>query len=45
MALTVTNPGDAPIVFEEALHTCFAVGDVRQVSVAGPDGAISVTAI
>jgi len=39
MALTVTNPGDAPIVFEEALHTYFAVGDVRQVSVAGLEGA------
>jgi glucose-6-phosphate 1-epimerase len=39
MALTVTNPGDAPVVFEEALHTYFAVSDVRQVSVAGLEGA------
>jgi glucose-6-phosphate 1-epimerase len=38
MALTVTNPGDAPIAFEEALHTYLAVGDVRQVSVAGLEG-------
>ena len=37
-ALTVTNPGDAPITFEEALHTYLAVGDVRQVSVAGLEG-------
>ena len=42
MALTVTNPGDAPIVFEEALHTYFAVGDVRQVRVAGLEGATYV---
>jgi glucose-6-phosphate 1-epimerase len=39
MALTVTNPGDAPVVFEEAVHTYFAVSDVRQVSVAGLEGA------
>ena len=38
MALTVTNPADAPITFEEALHTYLAVGDVRQVSVAGLEG-------
>jgi len=39
MAFTVTNPGDAPITFEAALHTYLAVGDVRQVSVAGLEGA------
>jgi glucose-6-phosphate 1-epimerase len=39
MALTVTNPADAPITFEEALHTYLSVGDVRQVSVAGLEGA------
>jgi glucose-6-phosphate 1-epimerase len=39
MALTVTNRGDAPIAVEEALHTYFAVGDVRQVRVAGLEGA------
>ena len=38
MALTVTNPGGAPVTFEEALHTYFSVGDVRQVSVAGLEG-------
>ncbi len=42
MALTVTNRGDAPIAFEEALHTYFAVGDVRQVRVAGFEGATYV---
>jgi len=42
MALTVTNPGDAPITFEEALHTYLAVSDVRQVSVAGLEGATYV---
>ena len=39
MSLTVTNPADVPTRFEEALHTYFAVGDVRQVSVAGLEGA------
>ena len=39
MALTVTNPADVPVTFEEALHTYLAVGDVRQVSVAGLEGA------
>jgi glucose-6-phosphate 1-epimerase len=39
MALTVTSRGDAPITFEEALHTYFAVGDARQVRVAGLEGA------
>ena len=38
MALTVTNPADVPTTFEEALHTYLAVGDVRQVSVAGLEG-------
>jgi glucose-6-phosphate 1-epimerase len=42
MALTVTNPADAPATFEEALHTYLAVSDVRQVSVAGLDGATYV---
>jgi glucose-6-phosphate 1-epimerase len=42
MALTVTNPTDLPTTFEEALHTYLAVGDVRQVSVAGLEGAIYV---
>jgi glucose-6-phosphate 1-epimerase len=39
MALTVRNPSDTPAAFEEALHTYLAVGDVRQASVAGLEGA------
>ena len=39
MALTVTNRGEAPSTFEEALHTYFTVGDVRRVTVAGLGGA------
>jgi len=33
MALTATNPGEAPITIEEALHTYLSVSDVRRVSV------------
>jgi glucose-6-phosphate 1-epimerase len=39
MALSVTNPGTAPVTFEEAFHTYFSVGDVRHVSAAGLEGA------
>lgn len=39
MALEVTNDGDAPFTYEEALHTYLAVGDVRQISIEGLDGA------
>ena len=39
MALSVTNPAAAPVTFEEALHTYFTAGDVRQVAVAGLKGA------
>jgi glucose-6-phosphate 1-epimerase len=35
MELEVRNPADAPFTYEEALHTYFAVGDVRQASVDG----------
>lgn len=35
MTLETENSGAAPFQFEEALHTYFAVGDVRQVSVTG----------
>jgi glucose-6-phosphate 1-epimerase len=35
MQLTVANHGAAPLVFEEALHTYYAVGDVREVTVTG----------
>ncbi len=39
LTLTVTNTGDRPFTFEEALHTYFGVGDIRQVRVEGLDGA------
>jgi glucose-6-phosphate 1-epimerase len=40
MQLTVANGADAPLVFEEALHTYFAVKDVRQTAIRGlRDGA------
>ena len=39
MALSVTNRGEAPAAFEEALHTYFTVGDVRRAGVAGLQGA------
>ena len=35
LTLQVQNKGDAAFTFEEALHTYFAVGEVRQVSVTG----------
>jgi glucose-6-phosphate 1-epimerase len=35
MRLTVANGADMPLVFEEALHTYFAVADVRKVSTSG----------
>ena len=39
MQLTVANDGDAPLVFEEALHAYYAVGDVRRAPVSGLGGA------
>ena len=39
MALRVENLGHAPLTFEEALHSYFAVSDVRQVGVSGLAGA------
>ncbi len=35
MKLTVANDAEKPLVFEEALHTYFAVGDVREATVTG----------
>ncbi len=35
LQLTVVNDADTPLVFEEALHTYFAVADVHEVSVTG----------
>jgi glucose-6-phosphate 1-epimerase len=33
--LTVANLGDSPLQIEEALHTYFAVGDAKQISIIG----------
>ncbi len=38
MRLDVTNTGNSPLRAEEAFHTYFSVGDVRQVTVRGLDG-------
>ncbi len=42
MALTVANPTEGPLTIEEALHTYFAVSDVRRVGVEGLAGATFV---
>jgi D-hexose-6-phosphate mutarotase len=38
LALTVTNTGDAPLTFTEALHTYHHTGDAAQVRISGLDG-------
>jgi glucose-6-phosphate 1-epimerase len=38
MQLTVANDATPPLVFEEALHTYYAVADIHEVSVSGLDG-------
>lgn len=38
MDLEVRNDRDEPLMFEEALHTYFAVGDIRQASLTGLEG-------
>lgn len=38
MALTIKNTGASPLTFEEALHTYYAVSDVRNIAVAGLQG-------
>jgi glucose-6-phosphate 1-epimerase len=40
MQLTVGNDGDAPLVFEEALHTYYSVVDIHEATVAGLEGII-----
>jgi glucose-6-phosphate 1-epimerase len=39
MELETRNDGSEPFTYEEALHTYFAIGDIRQVSVSGLEGA------
>jgi glucose-6-phosphate 1-epimerase len=45
MRLAVANDSDAPLQFEEALHTYFAVGDIHEVSINGlePTGYVDKT--
>jgi glucose-6-phosphate 1-epimerase len=38
MELTVVNDANVPLVFEEALHTYYAVADIHEVAVDGLDG-------
>src|SRR5271170_595458 len=38
MQLTVANDGATPLVFEEALHTYYAVSDIHEVNATGLDG-------
>src|ERR1700754_2992176 len=38
MQLTVANDASAPLVFEQALHTYYAVADIHEVTVDGLDG-------
>ncbi len=38
ISLEVTNHGTEPMVFEEGLHTYFAVGDIHQVKTEGLEG-------
>ena len=42
MELEVQNYGKEPFIYEEALHTYFAVGDVRQASVSGLEGTLYI---
>ncbi len=39
VSLTTTNEGPDPVVVGEALHAYLAVGDVREITVTGLDGA------
>jgi glucose-6-phosphate 1-epimerase len=38
MQLTVGNDAEAPLIFEEALHTYYSVADVHEVNVTGLEG-------
>jgi glucose-6-phosphate 1-epimerase len=38
MQLTVANDASTPLVFEEALHTYYAVSDVHEINITGLDG-------
>lgn len=38
LKFTVASDAETPLVYEEALHTYFAIGDIRQTSVSGLEG-------
>jgi glucose-6-phosphate 1-epimerase len=38
MRLSVANDADAPLVFEEALHTYYSIADIHEASVTGLEG-------
>jgi glucose-6-phosphate 1-epimerase len=38
MQFTVANDANAPLVFEEALHTYYSIADIREASVTGLEG-------
>ena len=40
VALTTTNPGPEPMLYDDALHTYLAVGDVRRAAISGLEGAV-----
>ncbi len=42
MALETTNDGSEPFTFEEALHTYLSVGDVREATISGLEGALYI---
>lgn len=42
LELEIRNNGTEPLTYEDALHTYFAVADVRQVSVSGLEGTVYV---
>lgn len=43
--LTITNDSDTPMTVEAALHTYFAISDIRQVSIDGFDGSSYVDTV
>jgi len=45
VTLTTTNTGTSPMSFSEALHTYFAVSDIRTVSIIGLDGQQYIDAV
>jgi glucose-6-phosphate 1-epimerase len=42
MELEVRNDSSSPLLFEEALHTCLAIGDIHQTRVFGLEGTLYI---